>query len=201
MYCKSLHTLKQHTNVDQCGIVNKVLEHKVVRQTTMETRGFVFQVQIHYHESYVSVEELVGCKSLSTRSLELGLFQPLSRFHYFDPFHQGRYLKNLLCRNKKKLLSLKNLLRSGRGVKQQRKRCWRPTNCMRTWRSDMKRTISSFRKSCRRALLVSLLSPDPVITSGACGFRTILVVRWTIFCVVINYISVVCSGVMNYMSL
>ena len=87
-----------------------------------------------------------------------------------------RYLKNLLRRNKKKLLSLKNLLRSGRGGKRQRKRCWRPNNCMRTWRSDRKRTISSFRKSCRRALLVSLLSPDPVITSDACGFWTILVV-------------------------
>ena len=33
------------------------------------------------------------------------------------------YLKNLLRRNKKKLLSLKNLLKSGRGGKRQRKRC------------------------------------------------------------------------------
>ena len=108
-------------------------------------------------------------------------------------------LENLLHKNKKMLLSLKNLLRSGRGVKQQRKRCWRPNNFMRTWRRDRKRTTLSFRKSCRRALLVSLLSPDPIITSSACGFWTILVVRWTICYVVMNYISVVYSGVMNYM--
>ena len=55
------------------------------------------------------------------------------------------------------------------------------------------------RESCRRTLLVSLLNPDPVITSGACGFWTILVVWWTICCVMVNYISVVCSCVMNYM--
>ena len=109
------------------------------------------------------------------------------------------YLKNLLRRNKKKLLSQKNLLRSGRGVKQQRKPFWKSNNCMRTWRSNRKRTISSFKESCRRALLVSLLGPDPAITSRACGFWTILVVRWTICCVMMNYISVVCSGVMNYM--
>ena len=35
------------------------------------------EVQIHQSESYVSVEELVGLESLATRSLELGLFQPL----------------------------------------------------------------------------------------------------------------------------
>ena len=35
------------------------------------------EVQIHQRESYVSVEELVGLESLATRSLELGLFQPL----------------------------------------------------------------------------------------------------------------------------
>lgn len=35
------------------------------------------ELQIHQSESYVSVEELVRCKSISTRSLELGLFQPL----------------------------------------------------------------------------------------------------------------------------
>ena len=33
--------------------------------------------QIHLSESYVSIEELVGLESLATRSLELGLFQPL----------------------------------------------------------------------------------------------------------------------------
>ena len=35
------------------------------------------KVQIYQSESYISVEELVGCESLSTRSLELGLFQSL----------------------------------------------------------------------------------------------------------------------------
>ena len=65
-----------------------MLELKVVRQTIKETQGFISEVQIHHRESYVFVEELVGCESLSTRSLELGLFQPLPRFHYFDHFHQ-----------------------------------------------------------------------------------------------------------------
>ena len=55
-----------------------MLELKVVRQTIKETQGFISEVQIHHRESYVFVEELVGCESLSTRSLELGLFQPLS---------------------------------------------------------------------------------------------------------------------------
>ena len=63
-----------------------MLELKVVRQTIKETQGFISEVQIHRHESYVFVEELVGCESLSTRSLELSLFQPLPRFHYLDPF-------------------------------------------------------------------------------------------------------------------
>ena len=35
------------------------------------------EVQIHQSESYISVEEFVGLESLATRSLELGLFQPL----------------------------------------------------------------------------------------------------------------------------
>ena len=35
------------------------------------------KVQIHQSESYISVEELVGLESLATRSLELGIFQPL----------------------------------------------------------------------------------------------------------------------------
>ena len=35
------------------------------------------EVQIHQSESYVSIEELVGLKSLATQSLELGLFQLL----------------------------------------------------------------------------------------------------------------------------
>ena len=57
------------------------------------------EVQIHHSESYVSVEELVGCESLSTRSLELGLFQPLPRFHYLDPFHQvGKIMPAQTCR-------------------------------------------------------------------------------------------------------
>ena len=77
MYYKSLHTQKQHTKIDRCGIIKKMLELKVVRQTTKETQGFVSEVQIHQRESYVSVEELVGLESLATRSLELGLFQPL----------------------------------------------------------------------------------------------------------------------------
>ena len=47
------------------------------------------EVQIHHRESYVSIEDLVGCESLSTRSFELGLFQPLLRFYYLDHFHQG----------------------------------------------------------------------------------------------------------------
>jgi len=47
------------------------------------------EVQIHQRESYVSVEELVGLESLATRSLELGLFQPLPPFHYLDSFLQG----------------------------------------------------------------------------------------------------------------
>ena len=91
------------------------------------------------------------------------------------------YLKNLLRRNKKHFLSLKNLLRSGRGVKQQRPYCWRPNNCMTKWRSDKKRTISSFRESCKQTLLVSLLSPDPVLS-----FRCL----W-----VLNYFG----GAMNYL--
>ena len=52
-------------------------EHKVVRQTQWRHKDLFTKVQIHHRESYVSVEELVGCESLSTRSLELGLFQPL----------------------------------------------------------------------------------------------------------------------------
>ena len=124
---------------------------------------------------------------LSTRSLK-----PLSVV-------EQALLEELAAQKQKKLLSLENLLRSRRGVKQQRKRCWRPNNCMTKWRSDKKRTISSFRESCRQPLLVSLLSPDPIITSGVCGFWTILVVWWTICCVMVNYISVVCSYVMNYM--
>ena len=60
MYCNTLHTQKQHTNVDRCGIINKVLEHKVVRQTTIETQKFIFRSQIHHRESYVSIDELVG---------------------------------------------------------------------------------------------------------------------------------------------
>ena len=54
-----------------------MLELKVMRQTTKETQEFVSEVQIHPSESYVSVEELVGLESLSTRSRELALFQPL----------------------------------------------------------------------------------------------------------------------------
>ena len=54
-----------------------------------ETQGFVSRSSVHQHESYISVEELVGLESLATRSLELGLFQPLPPFHYLDPFHQG----------------------------------------------------------------------------------------------------------------
>ena len=41
MYCKSRHILKQHTKVDQCGIIKQMLELKEVRQTTKETQGFV----------------------------------------------------------------------------------------------------------------------------------------------------------------
>ena len=51
-----------------------------MRQTTKETQGFVSEVQIHPSESYVSIEELIGRESLSTRSRELGLFQPLLVF-------------------------------------------------------------------------------------------------------------------------
>ena len=42
-----------------------------------DTKDLFLEVQIHHRESYVSIEELVGCESLSTRSLELGLFQPI----------------------------------------------------------------------------------------------------------------------------
>ena len=41
---------------------------------------FVSEVHIHHRESYMSVEELFGRESLSTRSLELGLFQRLLLF-------------------------------------------------------------------------------------------------------------------------
>ena len=76
MYYNSLHTQKQNTKVDRCGITNKMLELKVVRQTTRRHKNLFPEVQIHQSESYVSVEELVGLESLATRSLELGLFQP-----------------------------------------------------------------------------------------------------------------------------
>ena len=57
------------------------------------------EVQIHQRESYVSVEELVGLESLATRSLEFGLFQQLSLFHYLDPFHQvGKITPAQTCR-------------------------------------------------------------------------------------------------------
>ena len=48
-----------------------------MRQTTRRHKDLFPEVQIHQSESYVSVEELVGLESLATRSLELGLFQPL----------------------------------------------------------------------------------------------------------------------------
>ena len=56
------------------------LEKWVVRQTTRRHKVFFPEVQIHQSESYISVEELVGLESLATRSLELGLFQPLIFF-------------------------------------------------------------------------------------------------------------------------
>ena len=59
-----------------------------MRQTIRRHKDLFPKVQIHQSESYVSVEELVALESLATQSLELGLFQLLPRFHYFDPFYQ-----------------------------------------------------------------------------------------------------------------
>ena len=78
MYCKSLHTQKQHTKVDRCGIMKQMLELKVVRQTTMETQGFIsrssdsppwiLRLRWETHWVWVSFNSIHWVGSLSTIS-------------------------------------------------------------------------------------------------------------------------------------
>jgi hypothetical protein len=66
-----------------------MLESEESRQTKCRHDDLFPEIQIHHCEPYVSVEDLKGLESISTQSLELGLFQPLLVSTRYNPFHYG----------------------------------------------------------------------------------------------------------------